>query len=1249
MKVLRTLAKITSAALVICLVFALAACDLFKGSLKLESFTVDRTSVKTVYFIGEEIDFSEIRATVKYSDSTLNADYTYEDLTITYDADITATVGTKTVKVSFMDKHLDVEQSTEVQITVKEDPSAPKHSGYAVDFSGMKTTYFVGDTVDFTGIKIFEKFTNGGADVEMTDLSKVTYDYNETVTATAGSKSILVSYNGEDAGAITITVKKPAITTLTLDTTNVTLEYLVGDTVSFDGLAANVTYENGTSAVVTDITFVTNVTTLTAEYGTKQVTVTVNDTTSGTTPNASFEVKVDGVVDYDVDITGMTLTYLEGETVSFAGIVVTANYYYGTTANVAFEDLTFVHEDNLSATVGNKTVTVKVGDVTAGNFIVAIGDIPTASANTTGVDLSYRVGETVSLDGLTVTLTFSDGNNPETIALANLEVVTDLATLTATAGKKDVQVKYLFDEYYVYAQFQITVYGVDSYIIDATGMKTTYIVGDTLDYTGLVVKAHYLDGGEDVVIDASKLSFTDTGITATAGEKNIPVLVDGKAANVSINVNVEQNSITNKVVGGSFDQNYETGDTLNLSGLTVTLTYKNGTTVTLTEGFTFSTVDMSTPGKKTITVTFKDTVNNVDETVTVEITVVKRDFAVSLEKPDTLSQFDSSNSTEGKKAYGEAGFSSQFINGGMTYVIGDDNTFKLQPTLYYKDANDDEKETYVFYADVNIWVDNGNGYVLLDKSGSGVNYTYTLGGKTLVTVNTHEGEYQFEEPIEKVKISVLPSSDYYKNVESITPVVLEAKVIDAYNVYEAWQLAVIDNYTGRSDWDNFKYKNGLTGFNPAGIILHNDIKLTYKHVPDSFFYHYGEGEIEYYNTITGETKIYKDTAGMNYLIDETFVYHRVGTSDFSIEGNFFNINLDDFPLIASNSIFGKDSGKGYGGDYSNAALFMFESITTEWVETAPATVGKVTINNMSLKGNAGRDSWTIHKINGDEKTEHTELVTAGGLIMLKSKKYANVTLNNVLNNSFFISYFPDAQGTLIVNDSKCYDSYQNGAFVWADATFNLNNTYINGTGGPVIIAMSVERNDRYWDPTTNIVGGKLETHVAGEEVWFKAVHADTMVTPMKALSASLQAATLGSFVDGNGNMNIKAVLMQEADESSMQTGLSDVEIQGAVLTDGFGIDRFRESDYWSKIYGLTHPLAGINMLKNNAAFLTVYYNGQAYTLWTDGTNLYDLNFNQFSLESVQNGTHYAHYVAFTQADEIVLHQGGLSILFDFYH
>ena len=1596
MKTLRTLAKIMTVALILSLVFSFAACNLLKGSLKLEAFVVDRSSVKTVYFIGEEIDFSGIKATVRYSDESLNTEYTIADLTLTYDDDITASVGTKQVKVSFMDPHLNVMQEAIVQITVKEDPNAIKHDSYATDASGMKTTYFVGDTVDFTGVKIIEKFTNGGADVEMSDMSLVTYDFDAaTITATVGTHSIPVKYNGENAGSISITVKKPAITSSELITDDVTLEYLVGATVSFDGLKAELTYENGQTATVTDFIFVTDLATLTANYGTKTVIVKIEDAVSGTTVNKNFEVKVDGVVDYilnteavklsyligdtvslagltvtedwyfaenvnvpfeslsfdlaadvtetagqkvanvyynsnvigsvtlevkipnvqsvqldttdvtteylvgdtvsisgltalityengltktvdtftavtdlatltaepgnknvivsyvdpvsghtangtvaikvdgivsyTVDTNDMILEYLEGDTVSFEGIKVNAVYYYGNIEAIDFAALNFVHDADLTATSGNKTVTVKVGDTEIGQFIVKVGDIPTASANTENVDLSYRVGESVSLDGLTLTLTYNDGTPAETVT--DFEILTDLAGLTATAGNKTIVVKYLFDgdvelraqfditvhgftyqitdpnktEYIagdeldyaglkvekVYTDggenvlvteytlddadvtatagtktilvkvggieigsitvnvkqnvvtsevvagvvsgvrlgsdvdfsgitltitylngttvtlteadltltydlttagiknvsvsyydavnkvtesynFTITVYGVDHYSVDTTEMVIDYIVGQAINYNGIKVYAHYLDGGEPVLIDASKLSFDDEGATATAGNKAILVYVDGANTHVAVNVNVLKNSIKSVELSG-YETRFELGSTISFDGLKVTITYLDGTVVILDKnndgGYNLSVsgYDNNKEGKQTITVSFSDVVNGGEGyNTTFEIEVFFRPTITAVEKPDTLTAFESDNKAAGTLQFGQTGFQGQFLNKTDLYVIGDDNEFKFIPTVTI-DKNGIDTDLDYFYADVDIYIHNGTDYVLLTKTAlNKTTYAYTLGDVTYATVDTYHGNYKFECPIDRVKISVKPSATEYKGTENFPIVVLEAKVVDAFNIYEAWGLALFENINDQP-WRDYKtshnelskYMNNVY----AGLVLHSDIHVSANDVPQEYL-HTLKHDLVYWNTVGGEKVTIP--AGTRYLKDLTFVYDRNATSDFKIYGNFFSIDTKNFPLVASKSVSDDPDGIGlnYGSDYSNAALFRVTYNGINRYDTAtPAGVATTSFENVSFIGNAARDNWVVDV--GDESM--SELVSAGGLLFARADKQALMTFNNVTTNSFYISYLGDFGGRIVVNDSKIYDSYQNAAFTARHSYLEINGSFISGTGGPVIITQGeyVETYDgvtydRYFNPTTVVNRTVMDSSLKGDEVWFKAVQATALVDQIKAIGTgvdmvvngigtyidSLSGNTLGyrnahaNIVDATGKMNIKGVLMPSGDVTTV-FGEIGKNVGGSFLIDGDGIDRnLSETNAdWASIY--YHPA-----YQKGAPIVTaIGPDGVAQSIWTDNVNFYDMAGN--SVASSPNAQ--AIFAAFSTADELVLHYNGLSVIFQLYH
>ena len=930
MKTLRNLAKILAVVMIFSLVLSFAAC---KGKLQLEAFTVDRSTVKTVYYVGEELDFSGIKATVRYNDDSLNREYTFGDLTLTYDADITATVGQKSVKVSFLDPHLGVEQSTTVLITVKEDPNAVKHLSYRIDVSGVVTAYVIGDTVDFSGIKVYEKFSDN-TELELTDLTPLTYDVAlDTLTATAGNKVVKVKYNGEDAG----------------------------------------------------------------------------------------------------------------------------------------------------------TITVKVAD-------------------------------------------------PE----------------------------------------------------------------------------------------------------------------------------VEKNDVVSAVIGGEFKTSYEVDDTVDLTGMTVTLTYEEGEVIVLThESLTALAVDMSTAGKKDVVVSFNDPINDEEDFVSFDITVVKRDVVTHFEKPSDLSAFDSDNRVAGTHSYGQSGFAGEFAVGGQLYVIGDDNAFVMLPSLAVDD-NGVDKDLEKFYQDVEIYVFVDGEYVLTEKSAiNATNYTYTLDTETVVTVDTYNGEYLFAKPFDKVKISVKPSVAYYKNAETLNPVVLEAKVIDAYNVYTADELSIIDN-SGRQGWVDLKTELGLNGIYPAGIVLHNDIAIKYTNVPADFFYQ-SEDEVQYRNTITGEIKSYSDVAGMRYLVDGTSIYERITPDDFTIQGNFFTISVSDFPLVASPSIFGENSEKDYGADYSNATLFRFAATTEPWLsDDAVTDKSVVVIENLALIGNAGRDSWVVEKVQGESISSATELVTAGGLIMLKSSLHAHTTFNNVINNSFFISYFPDYQGKMYVNNSKAYDSYQNAAFVWADSYFELNDCFINGTGGPVIIAQSVQPDSQgpHYSPKIFVNNTVTETHVTGQEIWFDSIGATTIVGDIKALGAGLEQLINGagqlmgvsnlhaSFVDSEGKMNIVGALMSNANNAT--EALTDIAVQGSILTDGTGLNRWYEGELadpaWQALY---MAMVTVKPELAGAPILVAYdQNGAPQVLIFNGTGFMDMNGNAIGADIA---TQAAIIQTFATADEVVLFQGGLAVLFELYH
>jgi hypothetical protein len=205
----------------------------------------------------------------------------------------------------------------------------------------------------------------------------------------------------------------------------------------------------------------------------------------------------------------------------------------------------------------------------------------------------------------------------------------------------------------------------------------------------------------------------------------------------------------------------------------------------------------------------------------------------------------------------------------------------------------------------------------------------------------------------------MPSADHYLVDSDVKPVELTAKVIDAYNVYTATELAVINNTTREAhkpEWDTFRLENGLPSFDVInsikGVVLHADLHISKNDVPDYFFVT-TDKDIVYWNGEVNNSEKKTIPAGTSYLRDTNTIYERVGAGEFVMEGNFFTIDTKGFPLVASPSVFDSSLGLDYGSDFSNVELFRFETgLDLSWTQK-PDDIPVVSINNISFIGNAG--------------------------------------------------------------------------------------------------------------------------------------------------------------------------------------------------------------------------------------------------------------------------------------------------------
>ena len=129
---------------------------------------------------------------------------------------------------------------------------------------------------------------------------------------------------------------------------------------------------------------------------------------------------------------------------------------------------------------------------------------------------------------------------------------------------------------------------------------TEYVVGDTLNTAGLALKAVMSDGSTKTVSNGFTCSPT---ALSTAGTQKITVSYGGQTA--SFNVTVSEKAVKSISVYSLPDKTaYSVGDTLNTAGLALKAVMSDGSTKTVSDGFTCSPTALGTAGTQKITVTY---------------------------------------------------------------------------------------------------------------------------------------------------------------------------------------------------------------------------------------------------------------------------------------------------------------------------------------------------------------------------------------------------------------------------------------------------------------------------------------------------------------------------------------------------------------------------------------------------------------------------------------------------------------------
>ena len=452
------------------------------------------------------------------------------------------------------------------------------------------------------------------------EISEVTWTSDNpaiaTVTAQDGNKGLIkgissgsttitatVTYNGKTySKSCTVTVTAKKVTAVEVVAQPTKTQYFVGETFDPAGMQIQVTYNNGTKSDYSTYDFstlpgkVTFATVSTTTAGTKTVRLTYKE--GSTSVSTTFRITVVAVKPTKIEfLNAPTKKFYVGDAstaFNAAGLDVHVTYNNGTTKDFDATELNISYSGFDTTTAKTITMTGTYEGV-SGTFDVVINPVELVSVavKTMPNKTKYYVGDTFDQTGLALTATYNNGKT-ETIANG----ITCTGFSSDAVGSKTVTASYGGKS----TTFNVDIEAVKlvSIAVKTNPTKMSYYQGDALDSTGLTLTATYNNGNTETVTTGFTCSALDS---SSAGQKTITVTYQGLTTTFSVTV-IAVNLVSVSVKTMPNKTSYFTGEPFDQTGLTLTATYNNGNTETVSSGIECTGFSSATAGQKTVTASY---------------------------------------------------------------------------------------------------------------------------------------------------------------------------------------------------------------------------------------------------------------------------------------------------------------------------------------------------------------------------------------------------------------------------------------------------------------------------------------------------------------------------------------------------------------------------------------------------------------------------------------------------------------------
>lgn len=549
---------------------------------------------KTEYLEGEELDLTGMYGTFYFNTGDTLV-IPAEDFTISgYDSSLTRQ---QIVYATYEYKGETYQRGFLVTVRAK--------SLTGITAETNKTVYYVGETFDASSLTVIAQYNNG------TSEDVTGYSISGFNSSTTGQKTVTVTYRDFTA-SFQVTVTENRLTGIEITKTPTKTEYFQGESLNLNGLEVMVSYEDGSNETVSgySVSGFDN-----ANPGLQTITVTYN----GFSDTFTVTVKEKQLTGIEITATPNKLNYYVGQSLDLTGMQVMASYNDGTKVQV--NDYAVTGYD--PAKSGPQTVTVSYGGY-SDTFQVNVENKQLTGIEITTLPLNtdYYQGQSLNLTGMVVTASYNDESTAE---------ITDYTVSgfdSSVSGLQTITVSYegYSDTFLVWVE-QRVMSGIQ---IAQQPNKTIYYANQTeIDATGLILEAVYNDGTTERISEYT-VSYVNT---VTVNGVVYPMEGDNRIQvsygifDVTYNITVLKNNPTGAAITGQpAKTEYQVGDTVTaedlVAGMEFTMIFENGDqeTVSLENVEVQQIPDLSTPGEKTVVVSYRD--SRTGATVTSEFTIM---------------------------------------------------------------------------------------------------------------------------------------------------------------------------------------------------------------------------------------------------------------------------------------------------------------------------------------------------------------------------------------------------------------------------------------------------------------------------------------------------------------------------------------------------------------------------------------------------------------------------------------------------